>query len=217
MHALLQMDRSIREWWGAPRAVVETAQRETRAIVVGDVRGERIINPSTWPPHVGLWIEGANADLEVLNATFECHTPVVLERAHSVRLFNVQAPSAGIRSGPRFDGDVLFVNTLFRVGSGPRQILPLEGPGTVTLVQPWFQWPTEDPAPRNGVALLLIHGRLRLEGGVVLDVASRQPGGRPWEPLGTLLNPEFFPQELALPAARAVAAPRPFGPQPGPH
>jgi hypothetical protein len=59
--------------------------------------------------------------------------------------------------------------------------------------------------------------RIGTEGGVALDVASRQPGESPWEPLGTLLNPEFFPQELAPLPARALGVPRPFSPQPHPR
>ena len=180
------------------RQAVAHSRKHVTCFEIGACRAQRFVNPSTWPSDVGFRVTSPRAQAHILNCTLETHVPMWLEQAGRVELVNANAPSFGIRSGARYAGRIHVVNYLLRNGHGGKEILDLRGPGTVTLTQCWFKW-----IPRGGQELLYARGRLRLLGGMMLDVSEWRRGTARLELVGTIGNRKAFGAELK--AGRACA------------
>jgi hypothetical protein len=187
--------RRRREYY---QLAVDHAREHITCFQVGACRAQRFVNPSTWPSDVGFRVTSPRAEAHILNCTLETHVPVWLEQAGRIELVNANAPVAGIRSGPRYDGRAHVVNYLLRNGHRGRGALDLQGTGTVTLIQCWFKW-----IVRGGQELLFANGRLRLLGGMMLDVEKWRRRTAGLELVGTIANEKVF--GAVMKAGRACA------------
>ena len=191
----------------AARAVFDKAiavvREQGTCFELGDCRGTRFVNPSTWPVDTGFRVVSPRAEAHILNCTLETHAPLWVEAADHIELINANAPVVGVRTGKEFAGKVHVVNYLLRTGHRGRQCLDLQGPGEVFLTQCWFKW-----IPAGGQEMLFKRGNLRLLGGMMVDVVKSERGEGRMSLTGTVANEKVFGPELRRSRAGVGVEPR---------